>query len=165
VYIKDFEGWNKLKQGIDKGASVPTFREREIWWCSIGVNIGHETDGKNRFYNRPVLVVRKFNTRIFWGVPLTTQIKDNPFYFQIDFRGMKLSRASAAPCCRICASTTGPVRLRGTENRHKEDCFSTGAPCATKRSLSRALGQYYVSNLLCKSPCKKAASAWQFCDA
>ena len=24
----------------------------------------------------------------------------------------------------------GPVRLRGTENRHKEDCFSTTAPRA-----------------------------------
>jgi len=87
MYIKDFAGWNTLKQGIDKDAAVPTFKEREIWWCSIGVNVGHEMDGKNRFYNRPVLVVRKFNTRIFWGLPLTTQIKDNPFYFQINFKG------------------------------------------------------------------------------
>ena len=44
-------------------------------------------DGKNRFYNRPVLVVRKFNARLFWGVPLTTQIKDNPFYFQLGYKG------------------------------------------------------------------------------
>jgi hypothetical protein len=26
------------------------------------VNIGHEMDGKNQFYNRPVLIVRKFRT-------------------------------------------------------------------------------------------------------
>ena len=87
MYIKDFTGWNTFKQGIDRDAPVPTFKEREIWWCSVGINIGHEIDGKNHFYNRPVLVVRKFNTRIFWGVPLTTQVKDNPFYFQLAYKG------------------------------------------------------------------------------
>lgn len=87
LYIKDFEGWNTLKQGIEKDSKIPTFTDREIWWCSIGINVGHEIDGKNSFYNRPVLVVRKFSPRLFWGVPLTTQMKDNPYYFPIDFKG------------------------------------------------------------------------------
>ena len=25
---------------------TPTFQEREIWWCSVCVNVGHEMDGK-----------------------------------------------------------------------------------------------------------------------
>jgi hypothetical protein len=35
-------------------------------------------DGKNQFYNRPVLIVRKFNSHIFFGVPLTTKMNKTP---------------------------------------------------------------------------------------
>lgn len=86
-YIKDFEGWLPVKEQINNEEKAPTFKEREIWWCSIGINVGYEMDGKNRHYNRPVLIVRKFNTRLFWGVPLTTQVKDNPYYFLLDYQG------------------------------------------------------------------------------
>jgi mRNA interferase MazF len=91
MHIKDFHGWNKLKESLNnrQNTSVPAIREREIWWCSIGVNIGDEEDGKNSLYNRPVLIVKKFNSRIFWGVPLTTQIKQEAYYFQIDFKEKK----------------------------------------------------------------------------
>ena len=65
---------------------MPTIRQRDIWWCSIGVNIGVEQDGKNTLYERPVLVVRKFNNRHFIGVPLTTQLKDFPFRHNIFYR-------------------------------------------------------------------------------
>ena len=58
-----------------------------MWWCCVGVNIGHEVDGKSEYYNRPVLVLRKFNKRLFWGLPLSTKIKDNPHYHQIYFNG------------------------------------------------------------------------------
>ncbi len=85
---KDFHGWHMLKQNLDnrQGASIPTIKEREIWWCSIGVNVGDEEDGHNELYNRPVLIVRKFNARIFWGVAMTTQMKDDPCYFPCFFR-------------------------------------------------------------------------------
>ncbi len=74
-----------LKESIHKTHDVPTFKERDIWWCSIGVNVGSESDGKNKDCNRPVLVVRKFNRNMFWGVPLTTRVKDNPYYYKIRF--------------------------------------------------------------------------------
>lgn len=84
---KDFKSWHSLKSRINTSQQLPTFKERELWWCSVGVNIGHEIDGKNQYFNRPVIVIRKFNKHIFWGVPLTTKFKDNPFYFPIDFTG------------------------------------------------------------------------------
>jgi mRNA interferase MazF len=91
MHIKDFQGWHEVKQEIDKASHLPTFNEREIWWCSVGVNVGHEIDGKSRFYNRPVLIVKKFNARLFWGVALSTQIKQDKHYFLIDFHGKKQS--------------------------------------------------------------------------
>lgn len=85
-YTKDFAGWHILKPKINE-VRPPLFKERDIWWCSIGVNIGHEEDGKNEKYDRPVLVIKKFNNFIFWGVPLTTQVKDVHYYYKINFNG------------------------------------------------------------------------------
>ncbi len=84
---KQFDTWNELKKSVDKREGLPSFKERDIWWCSIGLNVGHEENGKNAAFHRPVLVVRKFNNRLFWGVPLTSQIKDNKHYHNFTFLG------------------------------------------------------------------------------
>lgn len=86
TYIKDFDGWHPCKTWINQSKTRPTIRQREIWWCSIGVNVGVEQDGKNSLYERPVLIVRKFNHRHFLGTPLTTQIKDLPWRHTIYYR-------------------------------------------------------------------------------
>jgi mRNA interferase MazF len=83
---KDFTAWHHLKAHLHSRQKAPTFQEREIWWCSVGTNIGHEVDGKSQLFSRPVLIVRKFNRHIFLGVPLTTQIKKNPYYHRIYFK-------------------------------------------------------------------------------
>jgi len=83
---KDFDNWNSIKKQLEQDHKAPTFQEREIWWCSIGVNLGHEENGKNQDYSRPVLVIRKFNDHIFLGVPLTTQIKEKHYYHRIHFK-------------------------------------------------------------------------------
>ena len=88
---KDFHDWSVLKETLNSQNCVPFFKEREIWWCSLGVNVGHEQDGKNEEYSRPVLVVKKFSHRLFWGVPLTTKIKDTPHYHKFVFKGREQS--------------------------------------------------------------------------
>ena len=84
---KLFQQWHTLKCALHGRDNAPVVKQREVWWCSVGANVGHETDGKGIKYSRPVLVVRKFNKHIFLGVPLTTQIKQKPYYFQIHFQG------------------------------------------------------------------------------
>lgn len=81
----DLSEWHNLKSQLINTDKIPTFKNREIWWCSIGLNVGHEQNGKGNSYNRPVLIVKKFNNRLFWGVPLTTQIKNNPHYYHFTF--------------------------------------------------------------------------------
>lgn len=83
---KDFENWHKVKTEIQAKHGAPSFKNREIWWCKVGVNVGDEEDGKGVNFNHPVLVVRKFNKRILWGVPLTTQVKNAPSYHKINFK-------------------------------------------------------------------------------
>ncbi|MFT5179854.1 MAG: mRNA-degrading endonuclease toxin of MazEF toxin-antitoxin module [Candidatus Paceibacteria bacterium] len=89
---KDFDKWNKLKKKINSNeGGLPLFSEREVRWCHLGVNVGHEQDGSEGF-KRPVLIVRKFNYRLFWGVPLSLKIKkDNPHYHRFTFQEQEIS--------------------------------------------------------------------------
>jgi mRNA interferase MazF len=78
-----------IKISDRKGRTRKIFHEQEIWWCSIGVNIGYEVDGKNTKFERPILVFRKFNKGMFWGIPLTSKIKKGNFYLTFDFKDRK----------------------------------------------------------------------------
>ncbi len=73
-YVKDFDNWIIKKKSINARSEQPFFREREIWWCSLGCNIGSEEDGKNTEFERPVVVFRMFGKDILWIIPLTTQL-------------------------------------------------------------------------------------------
>jgi len=57
----------------------------------IGLNIGDEENGKNDGFSRPVVIVKKFNKRIFLGIPLSTKMKDNKFYHTIHFKNIDQS--------------------------------------------------------------------------
>lgn len=78
--IKNFNAWNEKKKKLDIGERLAEFHEREVWWCSIGINIGSEQHSQTKDFSRPVLVIRKFTRDIFWGIPLTTKIK--PLHFR-----------------------------------------------------------------------------------
>ena len=74
-----------IKQKIQNSAGRPIYYEREIWWCSVGANVGYEVDGKGGIYTRPVLIIKDFNKLVFWGIPMTTQVKTGKYYFDIKF--------------------------------------------------------------------------------
>ena len=80
--MKEFERWNDLKQNIDDSKKEIIFKNRDIFWASIGINIGYEQDGKGKIFSRPILVVKKFNNNIFFGIPLSSQIKKGSFFFE-----------------------------------------------------------------------------------
>ena len=64
-------------------AKPPLFKERDIWWVSVGVNVGFEEDGKNDHFVRPVVVVKKFSRDLFFGLPMSKKIKSNKYYFRV----------------------------------------------------------------------------------
>lgn len=92
--MKDFNKWNELKKKIDEENKNPDNfpKEGEVWMCSIGLNIGYEQNGSDDNFSRPVLIVKKSNNRMFWGIPLSTKQKDFDFYFNfIDPNSQKVS--------------------------------------------------------------------------
>jgi hypothetical protein len=44
-YKKDFDGWNETKKRTDSRRGAPFYHEREVWWCTLGVNVGSEENG------------------------------------------------------------------------------------------------------------------------
>jgi mRNA interferase MazF len=79
--MKEFDSWNILKKGLDALVNTNAiFHESEIWWCSVGLNIGDEEDGKNEKYERPVLILKKFSRNLFIGIPLSTKVKEGKYY-------------------------------------------------------------------------------------
>lgn len=83
--FKDFLNWHTKKSDIHNDTqSRVYFNEREIWWCSLGLNVGYEQDGKGQDFTRPVIILKQFNKEVFWALPLTTQLKIGKYYFPVD---------------------------------------------------------------------------------
>lgn len=90
--MKDFDAWSDEKKNLESvGHDTLSFHEREIWWCSIGINLGDEQDGKNQLFERPVLIVKKFNNKICWVCPMTTRQKEGVYYHQLEHDGKVFS--------------------------------------------------------------------------
>ncbi len=91
-YVKDFDSWNVLKKKINRTRNKPPFySEREIWWVTMGVNVGYEEDGKNINFLRPVLVLKKFNQMLFLGIPMSSKLKNNKYYLEIYVKNKNVS--------------------------------------------------------------------------
>lgn len=83
--MKDFDSWNTEKKNLENiGHDKLSFHEREIWWCSMGLNLGDEQDGKNELFERPVLILRKFNKKLAWVLPMSTKEKEGEYYHALE---------------------------------------------------------------------------------
>lgn len=86
-YLKLLQGWCRLKFSLFNKESKTIFKQGDIWWCSLGMNLGEEMFGKGEKFTRPVLVFRKFTSNSFLGLPLTMQKKEGNWYVKITIRG------------------------------------------------------------------------------
>ena len=82
---KEFQKWHAKKANIDDIGKRPFFHEREIWWCALGANVGFEQDGLGDDFQRPVVIIRKFNNEVCWVIPLSKTEKRGTYYFAFKF--------------------------------------------------------------------------------
>ncbi|MCX6755913.1 MAG: type II toxin-antitoxin system PemK/MazF family toxin [Candidatus Nomurabacteria bacterium] len=87
---KEFDEWNIQKKNLNSKFELFS-NIREIWWCSLGLNIGVEIDGKNQNFERPVLILKVYNKNMILVAPLSTKFKDNPYYFPVKISENKTS--------------------------------------------------------------------------
>ncbi len=92
---KDFDRWNEQKSRLDDANPSFHFKEREIWFCYFGLNIGHEQDGDAKKFLRPVLILKKFSSKTFFAIPLTHTPKfGKEFFTVIDDPGVSIALLS-----------------------------------------------------------------------
>lgn len=92
--MKNFDEWHKIKKEIDsKSSHLPFYKERQIRWCRLGVNVGHEQDGTGIEFSRPVLILKGFSPYVCVIVPLTTSVKNNPYHIFVGVVGGEKSYA------------------------------------------------------------------------
>lgn len=89
IKLSDFNKWNKIKKNVAIKFKSPNCKKGEVWWCTIGKNIGVEQGCKNGDFTRPILVIRVFNQSMFWGTPITSSDRNDKkskssFYYNID---------------------------------------------------------------------------------
>ena len=69
---KDFDKWNEKKKIIHDSNEGKLYHTRELWWCSLGVNVGSEQDGSGEKYDRPVLILKGLSKQTCIILPLTS---------------------------------------------------------------------------------------------
>jgi hypothetical protein len=88
-----YDKWNNLKKELHQKDEIIHFRENEIYFISIGQNIGFESYGKDSLFLRPVLIYKKLSKQTFIGIPLTSKEKAGSYYFTFSYKQGKKSTA------------------------------------------------------------------------
>ena len=90
--MKDFDRWNEIKKEHENLLGRRFYKPREIWWCSLGINIGFEQCGTGIRFDRPVLILKSFSKNTCLVIPLTTSNKENKYSIPIGLIKNKRSR-------------------------------------------------------------------------
>lgn len=88
---RNYKKWHEIKNSLESEDKNLLFSEREIWWCSLWENIWDEEDWKNYLFERPVLIIKKFNNNIFFWLPMTSKEKISKFYYFYEWINSKWS--------------------------------------------------------------------------
>lgn len=82
--VKTFVDWTKLKIRIHAAEkdNIIFPKKKEIWWASLGQNIGVEINGKNENFERPVLIVKVFNEKSILVAPISSTEKADKYLIE-----------------------------------------------------------------------------------
>jgi len=79
--MKQFDSWIQKKISIDCSTHRPPYvSEGDIWWASVGENVGSEVNGKSELFSRPVIVYRKLAHGFYFVIPTSTKDKKGSWY-------------------------------------------------------------------------------------
>lgn len=86
--MKDFDEWIILKKDLDKSVHKPPYvSEGDIWWASVGENVGSEIGGKSNLFSRPVIIFRKLAHGFYFVIPTTTKKRQGSWYVSFKHKG------------------------------------------------------------------------------
>jgi mRNA interferase MazF len=104
--MKRFLEWIGLKEKLHQATHQPPHvSERDLWWASVGENVGSEMNGKSERFSRPVLILKKLAHGFFLIAPTTTQPREGTWYVHVS-----LKEQDEYVCLRYEQLTTGVSR-------------------------------------------------------
>ena len=83
VTEEDFDKSNEKMKEVHFSEHAKKFSEGEIWWCTLGINIGVEQNGTGIGMRRPVVILKKLTRKSCYVIPLTTSRLDEEFRISI----------------------------------------------------------------------------------
>ena len=87
--MKDFANWFSKKAHLDRLVHKPPYvSEGDIWWASIGENVGSEVNGKSDLFSRPVIVLKKLAHGFYFVIPTSTKDKHGSWYVPYKHQGV-----------------------------------------------------------------------------
>ena len=90
--MQNFDKWNEVKKETENDNVSFGFKNRDIFYIKMGQNIGYEQNGKGDSFVRPIVIFKGFNQDMFFGIPLSSQLKEGKFYYTFSFmKGDNLS--------------------------------------------------------------------------
>jgi mRNA interferase MazF len=69
--MRVYDLWIKFKEILNLLNIKLPFSEKEIWWVSFGINIGIEINGKGEYFERPAVIIKRFNILHAWVLPIS----------------------------------------------------------------------------------------------
>lgn len=79
--LKNFFDWFKLKERLHSSQQKPPLvSPGDIWWASLGENVGSEINGKSDLFSRPVIIFKKLSHGFYFVIPTTTQSKSGSWF-------------------------------------------------------------------------------------
>lgn len=82
--------WIGLKETLHaNNPKPPLVKQRELWWISLGENIGSEINGKSGLFSRPGIILKKLSHSFYLIVPTTTQKREGTWYQKIRYNNQE----------------------------------------------------------------------------
>jgi len=91
--MKRFLEWIGLKERLHTIENKPPLvSQGDIWWASVGENVGSEINGKSKLFSRPVIIFKKLAHGFYFVIPTTTQVRKGSWY--VKFRQQERDMAA-----------------------------------------------------------------------
>lgn len=89
---KRFDKWINLKISLDKQNNKPPLvSEGDIWWVSVGENVGSEISGKDVLFSRPVVIFKKLARSFYFVIPTTTRPRKGTWYVAFKHKSIDMT--------------------------------------------------------------------------
>jgi len=87
--LENFDKWNEIKKRTHIKSNNVGFKKRETFWVRLGQNIGSEEYGKGNEFQRPVVIIKKLTNDLFFGIPLSSVLKDGAYFYNFTYTDKK----------------------------------------------------------------------------